>query len=85
MSGEQMPEVKPLDPPMVPFVLGGMAIWVLAGLVCWLADAPTSWIWICVAGFVVALPGLGLMVVHDRNRRIRRSRDAQTDSTALSS
>ena len=73
VSGEQMPEVKPLDPPMVPFVLSGMAAWVVAGLICWLADAPSSWLWVCVAGFLVALPGLGLMVVHDRNRRNRRS------------
>lgn len=72
MSGDQLPEVKPLDPPMVPFVLGGMAAWVVAGLICWLADAPSGWVWICVAGFTVAVPGLGLMIVHDRNRRARR-------------
>jgi hypothetical protein len=75
---------------MVPFVLGGMGVWALLGVIFWVAGAPADWIRICVAAFVIAIPGLGLMIVHDRNRRARRAREAaaaeaQTDSTAASS
>ena len=64
---------------MVPFVLGGMAIWLVLGLI-FLILRPTlaehgneGWITICFAGVLVALPGLGLMLVHDHNRRRRRA------------
>ena len=67
-----MKELKPLDPPMVPFVLGGMAIWSVAGLVLFVANVKPVWQEICLAGVLVALPGLALMIVHDRNRRARR-------------
>ena len=68
---------------MVPFVLGGMAVWLVLGLV-FLAIRPTlaahgneGWIAICFGGVLGALPGLGLMVVHDRNRRRRRAATKQ--------
>ena len=32
-----------------------------------------GWIAICFAGVLVALPGLALMLVHDRNRKRRRA------------
>jgi hypothetical protein len=72
-------QIKPLDPPMVPFVLIGMAIWaLLAGVLLPLrasldAHGHGDWIRICIAGFIVALPGLGLMIIHDRNRQRRRA------------
>ena len=64
---------------MVPFALGGMAVWALLGLILLPfrstldAHGHGSWIAICVAGFLVGLPGLALMLVHDRNRRRRRA------------
>lgn len=70
---------KPLDPPTVPFALGGMAVFALVGLVLlffrdWLsANGHESWLWICVAGVVWGLPGLATMIVHDRHRKARRS------------
>ena len=63
---------------MVPFVLTGMAVWLVLALLCLIfkdtldAQGRGQWLSICVAGFVVALPGLGLMIVHDRNRARRR-------------
>ena len=64
---------------MVPFALGGMGVWAVLGLIL-LAIRPTlaahgneNWITICLAGFLVGLPGLALMLVHDRNRRRRRA------------
>jgi hypothetical protein len=66
-------ELKPLDPPMVPFVLGGMAIWAAAGLVLFIANVKPVWQEICLAGILVALPGLALMIVHDRHRARRRA------------
>lgn len=71
-------EVPPLDLPMVPFVLGGMGIWVVLALLCQIfrstleAQGRGDWLTICVAGFVVAIPGLFLMIVHDINRSRRR-------------
>ncbi len=65
---------------MVPFALVGMAVWLVLGLVAlaargWLAaHHHTNWLWICVAGFLLGFPGLYMMIVHDRNRRIRRQR-----------
>lgn len=71
--------LKPLDPPMVPFIAGGMAVWAVLGLVL-LGFRSTlerggneNWIGICLAAFLIAIPGLGLMIVHDRNRARRRS------------
>jgi hypothetical protein len=71
-------QIAPLDLPMVPFVLTGMAIWLVLALLCLIfkdtldAQGRGQWLSICVAGFVVAIPGLGLMIIHDRNRARRR-------------
>jgi hypothetical protein len=73
------PGPEPLDPPMVPFVLAGLGVFALAGLVGllgrgWLADhGHTDWLWVCLAGFLVGLPALAMMVRHDRDRRARRA------------
>jgi hypothetical protein len=67
------PRVEPLDPPMVPFAVAGLAAFVVAGLIVWLANGPDSWLDTCIAGFIVGIPGLITMLIHDRNRRRRRS------------
>jgi hypothetical protein len=73
------PRIEPLDPPMVPFALAGMAAFLVAGLVLllfhdWLSDhGHTDWLWICVAGFLLGIPGLLTMLRHDANRRRRRA------------
>jgi hypothetical protein len=64
---------------MVPFAVGGMIGWAVAGLALlpfrgWLAaHGHTNWLWICLAGFLLGFPGLATMLVHDRNRRRRRA------------
>ena len=67
------PRPEPLDPPMVPFALGGMAVFAVALLVLWLAGAESYWLWTAVAGFVWGIPGLLTMLRHDANRRRRRA------------
>jgi hypothetical protein len=67
------PRPEPLDPPMVPFALAGIAAFGVAALVCWLAGAPTLWLWICLAGALWGIPGLLTMLRHDANRRRRRA------------
>ncbi|GAB1644728.1 hypothetical protein KRMM14A1259_51510 [Krasilnikovia sp. MM14-A1259] len=73
------PRIEPLDPPMVPFALAGMAAFAVAGLVLllnrdWLqAHGHTDWLWICLAGFLLGIPGLLTMLRHDANRRRRRA------------
>jgi hypothetical protein len=62
---------------MVPFALAGMAAWAVAGLLVVLLDAPTDWRWICLAGFLLGIPGLLTMLVHDRNRARRRASGGQ--------
>jgi hypothetical protein len=58
---------------MVPFAVGGLAGFVVAALIVWLADGPDRWLQTCVAGFLVGIPGLITMIIHDRNRRRRRA------------
>jgi uncharacterized membrane protein len=85
---------KPLDPPMVPFAIVGIALWIIAALIMLpFRDELTrnghgNWFTIAIAGALWGIPGLLTMVVHDRNRRRRRARaadgSARTDaSTAL--
>lgn len=63
---------------MVPFVAGGLIVWAVVGVILLalrstlVAHGHEEWLRICVAGFLVGLPGLALMIVHDRNRRRRR-------------
>ena len=63
---------------MVPIVVGGMIIWAVAGLVLFVADVKPGWQQICLAGILVALPGLALMIVHDRHRARRRAGSADS-------
>lgn len=66
--------VRPLDPPMVPFALGGMAAWLVALLVMLpFRHTHESWFWICVAGFLWGIPGLLTMIRYDARRRTRRA------------
>jgi hypothetical protein len=71
-------EPQPLDPPMVPFAVVGIAIWAVLGLALlpfhdWLArHGHTNWLWICLAGVLLGFVGLAVMVGHDRRRRARR-------------
>ena len=67
------PQIEPLDPPMVPFALGGIAAFAVAGVVLLIAGAPDEWLWICLAGFLWGIPGLLTMLRHDANRRRRRA------------
>jgi hypothetical protein len=72
-------QLAPLDLPMVPVVVTGLIVWLIVGLVLLafrstlIAHGQEEWLRICLAGFLVGLPGLALMIVHDRNRRRRRS------------
>jgi hypothetical protein len=78
-TADQRPALKPLDPPMTPFAVGGMVLWGIAALVLLalrhrLHDAGHgTWLPISVAGVLWGLPGLATMLVHDRNRRRRRA------------
>nr|WP_268244334.1 DUF2530 domain-containing protein [Pilimelia terevasa] len=63
-----------LDPPMVPVAVAGLVAFGGTGLTLllfrdWLeAHGHGDWLWICLAGFLLGLPGLALMVRHDRRR-----------------
>jgi hypothetical protein len=63
--------VKPLDPPMVPFAVGGIGIWAVLGLALWIAGRD-DWAGICLAGVLWGIVGLLVMLRHDANRRARR-------------
>lgn len=73
------PRPEPLDPPMVPFAIAGLAAFAVVGLALlpfrgWLtAHGHTDWLWICLAGFLIGLPGLATMIRHDAQRRRRRA------------
>ena len=67
------PRPEPLDPPMVPFAIAGVAAFAVASLATWLGQAPQSWVEISVAGLIWGIPGTLSMVVHDRQRKRRRA------------
>lgn len=56
---------------MLPLSVVGTLIWAVVGLVLLAADAPVEWRRICLAGFLLGLPGVAAMAVHDRRRRRR--------------
>ena len=70
---------KPLDPPMVPFALAGIVLWILAIVIMVpfrdeLAEAGHGdWFGIAVAGAIWGIPGGLTMLVHDIGRRRRRA------------
>lgn len=67
------PRPEPLDPPMVPFALAGIAAFTVAGVILLLAGAPEDWLWTCLAGALCGIPGLLTMLRHDANRKRRRA------------
>lgn len=64
---------------MVPFAIGGMAAWGVAGIILllsrdWLIEHDRlDWLWICLAGFLLGIPGLAVMIGHDIRRRRHRA------------
>jgi Protein of unknown function (DUF2530) len=71
---------------MVPFAVGGIAVWAVAALLLLpfqhrLEDSGRgSWLWICVAGVLWGFVGLAVMLRHDANRRRRREAARASDS-----
>jgi Protein of unknown function (DUF2530) len=71
-----------LDPPMVPFAVGGIIVWAIVGLALLPfrdrldAHGHGSWLAICLAGFLWGFVGLAVMVRHDARRRRRRANTA---------
>ncbi|HEX5741138.1 MAG TPA: DUF2530 domain-containing protein [Pilimelia sp.] len=67
--------LAPLDPPMVPVVVGGLVAFAVAGLAllpfrdALAARGHADWLWTCLAGFLLGLPGLLWMRRHDARRR----------------
>jgi Protein of unknown function (DUF2530) len=63
---------------MVPFAVAGLAVWTVVGLVLllmrdWLVEHDRlDWLWTCLAGFLLGLPGLAVMIRHDARRRRRQ-------------
>ena len=57
---------------MVPFAVAGLTGFAIATVIVWLTNGPDRWLEICIAGFLVGIPGLITMIVHDRHRRRRR-------------
>lgn len=66
---------QPLDVPMMPFAVGGTALWAIAGLVMLLfrgelaAQGRTGWLWACLAGVIAG--AVGSLTMHVRGRRRR--------------
>jgi Protein of unknown function (DUF2530) len=74
-QAKQPREVKPLEVPVAPFALVGIAVWAVLGLVLlalhgWVsAHGHTRWLWTCLAGVLWGLLGLAVVARHDRRRR----------------
>jgi hypothetical protein len=82
-------QLEPLDPPTVPFAIGGIALWAIIGLVLLLfrdtlsAHGHTDWLWICLAGFLLGFPGWFVMIRHDRHRAARRAQRTDQESSSV--
>jgi hypothetical protein len=82
-------QLRPLDPPTVPFAIGGMVLWAIIGLVLLLfrdtlsAHGHTDWLWICLAGFLLGFPGWFVMIRHDRHRAARRAAGSDQESSSV--
>lgn len=65
---------------MTPFAIAGTAAWAVAGLALLpfharLAEnGHTSWLWTCLAGFLLGVVGLLVMIRHDA-RQVIPNRD----------
>lgn len=64
---------------MLPFAIGGMLVWAAVGLTLLAfrdrltAHGHGEWLNVCLAGFLLGLPGVAVMLKHDANRRRRRA------------
>ena len=45
-----MSKQQTVDPPMVPYAIGGIVAFTIAALIIWVADGPTQWLQVCIAG-----------------------------------
>jgi Protein of unknown function (DUF2530) len=82
-------QLQPLDPPAVPFAIGGIVLWLIAGLILLLfrdtlsAHGHTDWLWICLAGALWGLPGWYVMFRHDRRRAAQRASRSDEESSSV--
>jgi len=66
---------------MLPFALGGTAVWALVALALLPfrgrleAAGHGSWLWICLAGILIGFVGVAVMRRYDVGRRRRRRED----------
>lgn len=62
---------------MLPFAIGGTLLWAIVGLTLLpfrdqlAASGRGSWPAICLAGFLIGLPGIAVMLRHDAGRKRR--------------
>jgi Protein of unknown function (DUF2530) len=75
---------RPLDPPMLPFAIGGTAAWALATLVLLPSRHRLAvhghgwWLPICLYGLAWGVVGIVVMARHDARRRRRRDQGEPT-------
>ena len=78
-GGAPASRLAALDPPMLPFAIGGTALWALIGLALlpFRHDLATRghgwWLRICLAGVLWGFVGTAAMIRRDANRRRRRA------------
>jgi hypothetical protein len=53
--------------------VAGMAAFAITGIVLLLLGGRREWLWTCLAGVLLGIPGVLTMLRHDANRRVRRA------------
>jgi len=62
-------EIKPLDVDGVRVIVIGVIAWLVALIVVLIVDPHSEWVWVCVAGLGLGIPGIPIQARYQRRLR----------------
>jgi len=55
---------------MIPLVIAGMMIWVVAAIIGLAVGAEAKFIWTCLVGFLLGFVGIAITIIKSRKEKI---------------